>query len=429
MLLNFKFKNWKSFAEENEISCYSSYVKQHGNRRAYIKKYKHNILPVKAIFGGNAAGKSNVISALEFLRSMITESINIQDKIAVKTFEFDESLKKEPVEFELQFLVEEYIYHYRIIVTRDRILEEELRFENSKSIHLIFSRNKNKFEFGKKYNENKHFEFAAEGTKENKLFLRNAIEQGLQGFGEIYQWFQNLTIISPNSNIIFPKISPEELKEISNNYLSCLDTGIKRLELQEVNINSLGIPPEVIGDVRDNLNEENPFAQITDFVSRVSYYFQWIDEEVKVYKYMAVHNTRSGEKTFDLEMESDGTRRVIEFIPVFQDLVIKKNKIIVIDELDRSLHTQLTRALLELFLNQYDKEKRSQLIFTTHDMMLMDQSLLRRDEMDLVERNKYSESQIYSIADFENVRYDTDLRKQYLDGRFGGNPKICEIFI
>ena len=128
-------------------------------------------------------------------------------------------------------------------------------------------------------------------------------------------------------------------------------------------------------------------------------------------------------------MESDGTRRVIEFIPVFQDLVIKKNKIIVIDELDRSLHTQLTRALLELFLNQYDKEKRSQLIFTTHDMMLMDQSLLRRDEMDLVERNKYSESQIYSIADFENVRYDTDLRKQYLEGRFGGNPKICEIFI
>ena len=161
----------------------------------------------------------------------------------------------------------------------------------------------------------------------------------------------------------------------------------------------------------------------------MTYFFEWVNGDIKAYKHMAVHNTRSGEQAFDLETESAGTRRVIELIPVFQDLVIEKDRVVVIDELDKSFHTQLTRALVELFLDEYSENNRSQLIFTTHDIMLMDQSILRRDEMDLVERNQYGESRIFSISDFDEVCCDTDLRKKYLEGRFGGIPKVCEIFL
>ena len=429
MLLSFTFKNWKSFAKENEISFYSTYERQHGSRRAFIKKYNQNILPIKAIFGGNASGKSNMVSAIEFVRKIITESINIMDRIDLETFEFDQELKNQPSEFFLQILVNEYIYHYNFTLTKEEILSEELSIENSQSKHLIYKREKDKYKFGKKYEKNDYLKFASKGTKKNKLFLRNTIEQGLEEFENIYQWFQKLSIISPDTRIVFPKISPTELKDISNVYLSCLDTGIEHLELQEVNVNTLSLPKEIKDNIWDNLSEENLFSQLTDLNRNMTYFFEWKDGEIKAYKYRTVHRTRSGNKTFDLEMESDGTRRVIEFIPVFQDLVIEKDQVIVIDELDRSLHTQLTRALVELFLNEYNENNRSQLIFTTHDIMLMDQSILRRDEMDLVERNQYSESQIFSISDFDEIRYDTDLRKKYLEGRFGGNPKICEIFL
>ena len=112
-------------------------------------------------------------------------------------------------------------------------------------------------------------------------------------------------------------------------------------------------------------------------------------------------------------------------MPAFFDLENQsKNKVYVIDELDRSMHTFMARKLLEFFLESVTKTSRSQLIFTTHDVMLMDQKLLRRDEMRIVERTSNGATKMYAISDYQGVRYDKDIRKSYLQGRFGGIPKI-----
>lgn len=131
------------------------------------------------------------------------------------------------------------------------------------------------------------------------------------------------------------------------------------------------------------------------------------------------------ETKFDISWESDGSQRVIDLLPAF--LTISEpssNKIYVIDELDRSLHTLLTRQLLELYLSNCSVNTRSQMLFTTHDVQLMDQELFRRDEMWVAERNAFGSSTLIPFSSYKEVRYDKDIRKSYLQGRMGGIPRI-----
>lgn len=126
-----------------------------------------------------------------------------------------------------------------------------------------------------------------------------------------------------------------------------------------------------------------------------------------------------------MRQESDGSQRIIDLLPAFLELSSESSKkVYVIDEVDRSLHTLLTRHLLESFLSSCSSASRSQLLFTTHDVLLMDQKLLRRDEMWVAERGSLGESHLISFSDFKDVRYDKDIRKSYLQGRLGGIPNI-----
>jgi AAA15 family ATPase/GTPase len=123
--------------------------------------------------------------------------------------------------------------------------------------------------------------------------------------------------------------------------------------------------------------------------------------------------------------ESDGVRRAIDLLLTFLWMAsIGSTYVLVIDELDRSLHTLLTRKLLDSYLSSCSKDTRTQLLFTTHDVMLMDQGLLRRDEMWVTERDGYGASTLTSLLEYEDIRIDTDVRKAYLHGRLGGVPNV-----
>jgi len=118
-------------------------------------------------------------------------------------------------------------------------------------------------------------------------------------------------------------------------------------------------------------------------------------------------------------------RRAIDLLPVFLDLCAdKSHKVYVIDELDRSLYTLLTRNLLEGYLSSCSSQSRAQLLFTTHDVLLMEQELLRRDEMWVAERTASGASSLTSFSEYKDVRYDKDIRKSYLQGRLGGVPRV-----
>src|SRR5262249_22065644 len=137
--------------------------------------------------------------------------------------------------------------------------------------------------------------------------------------------------------------------------------------------------------------------------------------ELIIKKLVTYHRKTDGnEVKFEMRQESDGSQRVIDLLPAFVELSsIDSRKVYVIDEVDRSLHTLLTRRLLEYFLSTCSSKSRSQLLFTTHDALIMDQKLLRRDEMWVAERGSLGASNLTPFSDFKDVRYDKDIRKSY----------------
>jgi len=143
-------------------------------------------------------------------------------------------------------------------------------------------------------------------------------------------------------------------------------------------------------------------------------------------KLVTFHSNSLGESVkFGMESESNGSRRVIDLLPAFLDLCVESSrKVYVIDELDRSLHTLLTRQLLNGYLSSCTQESRAQLLFTTYDVLLMDQDLLRRDEIWTTERTEAGGTRLTPLSDFKDVRYDKDIRKSYLQGRLGGSPRV-----
>ena len=143
-------------------------------------------------------------------------------------------------------------------------------------------------------------------------------------------------------------------------------------------------------------------------------------------KCVTVHRLTDGTEThFEVAQESDGSQRFIDRRPAFIDLSSgHSERVYVVDEMDRSLHTLLTRRLLEHYLAACTPKIRAQLLFTTHDVLLMDQRWLRRDEMWVTERDTSGASSLLSFSEYRDVRYDKDIRKSYLQGRLGGIPRI-----
>lgn len=152
--------------------------------------------------------------------------------------------------------------------------------------------------------------------------------------------------------------------------------------------------------------------------------FQRKEGVITAYTLKMYHLNEKGEEVeFEMDRESDGSKQAIALMPVFMQAVENKGRVFVIDELDRSLHSVLTRELLTYYLDQCTPETRSQILFTTHDLMLMDQDLLRRDEMWVTNRQN-GMSKLQALSDYAGVRYDKDLLKSYLNGAFGGVPTI-----
>jgi len=183
-------------------------------------------------------------------------------------------------------------------------------------------------------------------------------------------------------------------------------------------------PVELVNDLKKSLKNGTSITLPSPDGSRYRF-AKNKDGEMQLYKIMINHEVIETHEqiAFDLKDESDGTIRLIDLIPALADLC-EHERIYVIDELDRSMHAQLTRAFLEHFFSC--STSRSQLLATTHEIDLLDLDLLRKDEIWFVEKDRTSSSHLYSLEEFK-PRYDKDIRRGYLQGRFGGIPIICNI--
>ena len=424
MIISFSVENWMSFRDPTTFSMVASRERQHGERVLKLGKYQTRVLPLAAIYGGNASGKTNFFKALSFAKTLVVVGTMPDSPIPIDTFRLDDRWKSRPSRFAFELLIDETIYDFSFAVTQKEVLEERLVKITSTSEKVLYDRRDGKPNFDKSLNKDPFFPFVFRGTRDNQLFLTNSVSQNIDDFKPVYDWFKNkLILVAPDTRFsLFERFLYEghPLYAAMNEMLPRLDTGIARLRRIKIPLENISFTEQQKTALQE-IKEGNSVR-----LTRENIVITRGKGELIAEKLVTFHLKSDGtEVRFEIHQESDGTQRVIDLLPAFLDLSAQTPQLVyIIDEIDRSLHPLLIRQLLEEYLSNCSTETRSQLLLTTHNVMLMDQQLLRRDEMWVTERDGAGVSSLFSFSEYKDVRYDKDIRKSYLQGRMGGIPHI-----
>ena len=385
MLLQFSITNHRSIKETAIISMKAAADKT--MKEVLISPDgKKELVPVMAIYGANAAGKSNVIHALLLMREMVCGSYAKPLKgaeLPYEPFAFVDG-QTEPTTFEIIYYYESIKYAYGFSFDKDRIISEYLYHWPNGREALVFSREKDEYEFRESIQEQLTL---AGRTSENRLYLTSSNEWNCAQTEKAYLWFQkNLR------GLIATGVSNESTIDAIRKG----GDGKQRI-LKEMMLADLGIC-----NVELSGTKEKPI---------ISTVHQLTDD--------------SGEKkqyTLLLGQESVGTQRFFSRIGLWMD-ALNSGAVLVVDEIEASMHPLLTRHLIEMIQDQTTNQNHAQLIFTTHDTGLLDLKLLRRDQIWFAEKDeKTMQTDIYALTEFSPRR--GDIARGYLQGRYGAIPFI-----
>ncbi|WP_106915329.1 AAA family ATPase [Chryseobacterium aurantiacum] len=445
MLIRFNIENFRSFNER----VFFSLLPGKGTLKSHHKtKQVGGIATLKTavLYGANASGKTNLIKAIEFGKQLILKGSSIDDIIDFNAFKLDVNNVEtnSRIEYEIQHKNKNYAYGF--IFNSKEIVEEWLFEISKKSEKKIFSRDKNDeneydllaiLNKNKKADDKQFLEFIAKGTPKNQLFLTEIrsrkVKENVTDINDllnVIDWFQNaLTVIFPNSKSIgkkFELLDDINLNLLFTEMLDYFDTGIDGIEFKDVEIDKIDVPDSIIKDIENDLLSEKSEKR-NAFISNVQedkYYAISITKNgiLKAQVLKTKHKKiGGGYELFDLKDESDGTRRIMDLIPLIIDF-FKGDNVFVIDEIERSLHPNLIYDLFDFFLSKC-KNVNSQIIVASHESTLLTQKLLRKDEIWFVFKDMNGASRLYSLEDY-SVRFDKEIRKDYLFGRYKGVPKF-----
>ena len=425
MLVSFSLKNWKSYKEESELNMVADRSRQYTQTLASNPYYRGlKILPVAAVYGGNAAGKSNLFSALRYVQNFVTNGEINSFTTGVQPFLSKEG-RKEPTSFSIKILVKqpknvknlnpsrgskqtELIYQLDFKLNQVQVLSESLSWYNS--------------------------------MQEKRLFLTNTVNQQLSIFQPVYDWFKNYLRTADNSTEylgVGPLMNDQTYCDHFSDILKSLDTGIEDVKLESVDSSALGLPPQILGEIASSIGK-NSMVQLVNhaqgeiaplqifIISKKTKDNQDNEENNIEDNNLLIQRVQTYRRGLPLGFnnESTGTRRLFEFLPIFLSLWNNEPCVWILDEVEREFHTGLTRKILQEFLNSCAENTRTQVLINTHDLMLMDQDIFRKDEILITERDRKGVSHLISLGEFAGIRNDLDLRNSYLEGRFGGLPEF-----
>lgn len=444
MLIKITVENFKSFDQKEELSMISS-SKIQTNKDHRIKIKQTQLLKHAAIYGANASGKSNLCAVFSFIKDVLIHGLQFNsDNDFCRTKE--ENKNKESL-FELQFTVGNHFYAYGFsAILSQRIITEEWLYEllqdgnanqlflrkiNKKAtlgdnIHLS-STDKNRFTvYAEDFINNKTSLFLTEMNRGKKFDKKSK----LSFFNETFNWIiNNIIIINPsvgisNTEAYYNKESLENITKL----IQTFDTGITDIKTKSITIEEMSkmIPAEIVQDIFFHIRNQMQLSNLSSIQMtwRIEGDFFNIRINGNSEPEITTLILRHGKSAFNFSFteESDGTKRLFDLIDML--LTDRDDTIFVVDELERSLHPKLTEHFLKLFSKAHQNVK-MQLLFTTHEDTIMDQSLLRRDEIWFIERDTDNSSKIYSLDRFKE-RYDKKLSKAYLEGRYGAIPVFSQ---
>ncbi|HAZ91431.1 MAG TPA: abortive infection protein [Eubacterium sp.] len=392
MLCQFTFKNFKSYKNETTLDFQAANLPEF-DETLISSKNAPDLIPVSVVYGPNGGGKSNLLQALSCVISTVVkpvhelgknrQSIILQQYVDAKPFLFDEVSSDEPTEFRLFILINNNMYCYYIAIKNHEVISESLTRKSvtGKKTADIFDREKNTITLG--YSINKKSINVHVNPKIPYLsFL--AINYDISEINEIMTWFESCIIRSYANPIIEHQILLEKYEEYKNLFIKAL--------------NDMDI-------------------DITDYR---------YDEE----SHMLYMKRKLGNNEYELSFseESDGTKKLITALPIIL-LALREGRLIIIDELDAKLHPKLLRYVILLFKDKAVNPHGAQLLFTSHDMSTMKNTIFRRDEIWFAVANDTHESDIYSLHELRNedgsrIKNTASYDKQYLEGRYGGDPYL-----
>lgn len=438
MLIRFVIENMFSFGERKEFTTIPN------SRLKTLQEHKYNldgfeVLKLSSIYGANGAGKSNLIKTLFQFQKMITRE-EIPFRFKDTGFKFGN--KKEQV-LAIEFIQNKTPLYYALVISEDKISTEELYVSGlgKKEDKLIFERKtvgeETTIKFLDDFENDEKSQILKtvlleEFVKPNEPVLKllsNRENKFLKDIKKAYQWFsETLQIITPDSKpmALAHKIDIDiEFKKYAEDLMGSFNIGIKSFGTEKKNIR------EFFGE--DNENDldklikevEDSPKKMVGLTSRRGDELLLVKENddiwVKILK--VEHSSGNISAFFDLDEESDGTIRLLDFVPAFKS-VISSEKVYVVDEIERSIHPLLIKELVRKF--SLDNKTLGQLIFTTHESNLLDQEIFRQDEIWFAEKDSNGSTDLYSLSDFKEHK-TIDIRKGYLNGRYGSIPFLANL--
>ena len=452
MFIGFSVSNFLSFKTTQTMSMIASKVARH--KQHILMGNGKKVLKTGLIYGANAGGKSNFIKAIDFSRDIILEGLEQVD-LNKKYFRIDTSNYKVPGVFEYRLMTQsgkEYSYGIAISYAEKEIISEWLiRIEKNGSETFVFNRDIN--EDGENITESEiKYENREEAIRwqvyledfgknisdplKKKTILSDIAERSGKQVGifkeilDVYNWFQSIIILFPTSQYsgLNQMVEKENVRQFFSKMMQYFDTGIMSVESKQgpMDFDKIfeGIPAEYAEKLKIKISNDITNESVLCKVNNQIYSLKK-DDDGNIITTKMMQNHGNGQDLFEYTDESDGTKRLFDLIPLFYEH--NGSRVIFIDEIDRSLHTNLTRRFLELFY-KFTERDNSQLIATTHDSNLLDLDLIRQDEIWFVERVKDQSSRMYSLNRYKE-RYDKRVDKEYLLGRYEAVPVFNEEFL
>ena len=412
MLLRFRFSNFRSFRAEQELSLIAGPFKDQADVVLYPAGIREGVLPVAAIYGANASGKTNVIRAFEFMASAVGSSHRIWEPdgpIPRDPFLADEDSRREVSTFEVDFLLRGVRHQYGFRIDSAVVLEEWLFvyprgkkqtwFHRTRGIPISFST--------KMPGENRTIENL---TRKNSLYLSAAAQNNHGALMPIFRWLTSHLFVIGGRSAYRKHTSrlcahPYYCGEVAR-LVSGADLGISDIKVKE-DKSSVEVKETIKGTY--NIIKMK-FEEIVDKTN---------DYEPEIH---LLHKFSENSVPFEMDKESEGT---IAYFSLLGPSVtaLKNGTTLFIDEIDASLHPLLAIQLIQTFNSRSSNPKDAQLIFNTHDTNLLTSSILRRDQIWFTEKNKDGSSQLYPLSDFK-PRKQENLQTGYLQGRYGAIPFI-----
>jgi hypothetical protein len=413
VLLRYSAENYLSLRDDQSLSLIASSLKDEHGSLVPILKGKHELLKVAAIYGANASGKTNVLSALQFVKNAIENSQRAWapgEAIPRTPFALDNSADR-PSRFAVEFLINAVRFEYGFSVTSTDVVEEWLlAYPRGKKQEWFTRKKGNKFDFNRVLKGPKT---ATENiTRNNSLFISAAAQNNFQMLMPIYDFFSKRLSFEWGRRGIVGKAlkrqcQDERTRSIIKKYLAWADFGIVDFEVSDVEMSD-NESRKVMVAMKDLINALRRMAPAARM--------DW-DETVTA---LSLVHKGPGDKGVPLNSsyESKGT---IAFLSILLPIVeaLDTGSLLMIDELEASLHPLLALRIIRLFGDKATNPKNAQLIFTTHDTNLL--NALRRDQIWFTEKDDGGATHLYPLSDFK-PRKNENLERGYLQGRYGAIP-------